>query len=546
MKYILYNICSKNRITKNVVKRIEGKLQIIYSMDRETLIWAAEKELLKLIFYTVVFMIFIFVVGRMSLHFCLAGLSLLYIQGMNSIYASYDKLEIKLLKQFERFIQDIRFQFRFDGMLEEALQEAVQDSEYEMSLQGIRMIESLKAWKNDELREPYEETAPNHYFLTFYALCETVIYYGDKKVNGRSLFLTNIGYLKEDVNIEILKREKNRSMFMGLFGVTILPVFSIKLIEQWGIHNMPELRGFYYEMAGAVTTIIITVVTLIIYHIIMKLKYPVDFDKHKNQWVDELLEVNFVDRFLMKRISKKYKKYYNREKMLKSIVYPYNVKELMIKQFITAAIAFIFMMILLISIGLSKLSVVGFQSGGLILSIIFSACFAVLGYHYEYFNIALRRKMLEINREEEVVRFQSIILILMYMDRVTIELVLAWMEEFAIVFKDNLEMLADSLAYEGIQSFYKAKETVGFLPFERILDCFIASDRIGISEAFSDVLSERIYYIEKHKQENEIMINNRSVIAKTIAFIPLCLVIIAELIVPFVYFGLKQLSLFRI
>lgn len=529
-----------------MVKRIEGKLQIIYSMDRETLIWAAEKELLKLIFYTVVFMIFIFVVGRMSLHFCLAGLSLLYIQEMNSIYASYDKLEIKLLKQFERFIQDIRFQFRFDGMLEEALQEAVQDSEYEMSLQGIRMIESLKAWKNDELREPYEETAPNHYFLTFYALCETVIYYGDKKVNGRSLFLTNIGYLKEDVNIEILKREKNRSMFMGLFGVTILPVFSIKLIEQWGIHNMPELRGFYYEMAGAVTTIIITVVTLIIYHIIMKLKYPVDFDKHKNQWVDELLEVNFVDRFLMKRISKKYKKYYNREKMLKSIVYPYNVKELMIKQFITAAIAFIFMMILLISIGLSKLSVVGFQSGGLILSIIFSACFAVLGYHYEYFNIALRRKMLEINREEEVVRFQSIILILMYMDRVTIELVLAWMEEFAIVFKDNLEMLADSLAYEGIQSFYKAKETVGFLPFERILDCFIASDRIGISEAFSDVLSERIYYIEKHKQENEIMINNRSVIAKTIAFIPLCLVIIAELIVPFVYFGLKQLSLFRI
>ena len=42
------------------------------------------------------------------------------------------------------------------------------------------------------------------------------------------------------------------------------------------------------------------------------------------------------------------------------------------------------------------------------------------------------------------------------------------------------------------------------------------------------------------------ILNNKAVVAKTIAFIPLCLVIIAELIVPFVYFGLKQLSAFKL
>lgn len=529
-----------------MINRIENRLKIIYPMDSQTLIRKTEQKLIKLIFMAVLFMTIIVLLGRVSFYFCIAGAVLLYAQGLNSIYSGYDRLEIKLLKQFEKFIQDIRFQFRFDGMLEEALQEAVQNSGYEMSLQGMKMIESLNAWKKEESVEVYEELAPNHLFLTFYALCETVIFYGDKKIKGKSLFLTNIGYLKEDINIEILKREKTRALFMGLTGVTILPVFSIKLIEQWGIHNMPELRGFYLEIAGAITTVFITAVSLMIYHIIMKLKYPIDFDRHKSQWVEEFLDIQWINRLLMKRISKKYHYYYNREQMLKSIVYPYNVKELMAKQIMNGGITFIIMLTLLTSIGLFRISVMGVAYGGFLLGIFLTVCSSVIAYHFETLNIMMRKMMLEIHREEEVVRFQSIILILMYMDRVTVELIIEWMEQFAVVFKNNLEMIADSLTYDGIQAFYKAKETISFLPYERILDCFIVSDRIGISEAFSDILSERIYYIEKHKQENEVILNNKAVVAKTIAFIPLCLVIIAELIVPFVYYGLKQLSAFKL
>lgn len=546
MKCFLYKFCFQNKITKSIVKRIENRLKIIYPLDSQTLIRKTEQEFIKLILMAVLFMTIIFSLGRVSFYFCITGAVLLYVQGLNSIYSGYDRLEIKLLKQFEKFIQDIRFQFRFDGMLEEAMQEAVQNSGYEMSLQGMKMIESLNAWKKDENGEIYEELAPNHFFLTFYALCETVIFYGDKKINDKSLFLTNIGYLKEDINIEILKREKTRALFMGLCGVTIFPVFSIKLIERWGIYNMPELQGFYLELAGAATTVFITAITLMIYHVIMKLKYPIDFDRHKSRWVEELLDIQWMNKLLMKRISKKYHYYYNREQMLKSIVYPYNVKELMAKQIINGGIIFVLILTLLISIGLFRVSVMGITYGGFILGMVLAVFGSVIAYHFETFNIMMRKKMLEIHREEEVVRFQSIILILMYMDRVTVELIIEWMEQFAVVFKNNLEMIADNLAYDGVQAFYKAKETISFLPYERILDSFIASDRVGISEAFSDILSERIYYIEKHKQENEVILNNKAVVAKTIAFIPLCLVIIAELVVPFVYYGLKQLSAFKL
>lgn len=544
MKHILYKAGNANRFTKPIVKRIENKMRMIYAMDYESLVKKTDEELWKILMIAMVAFFVIGVAGKFAIYECVLGILIVYMLGLNSIYASYDKLEIKLLKQFDKFIQDVRFQFRFDGMLEEALTDSVQDAEYEMALQGNRMLDSLHNWKLDEVGDSYEDWAPNHFFLTFYALCETVIAYGDKKIDGKSLFLQNIGYLKEDINTEILKREKTNSLFMGLFGVTILPLFSIGFVAQWGMSNMPELATFYYGILGRIVNVLITILALIIFAVIMKLRYPVELHEHKSPWIESVSKSPGLNRLVMRRIARHYQKYYEMEKMLKSIVYPYNVKELMVKQVISGIWVSILAFVLCLAIGVAKIEVVGISGMGIILTALISILGFILAYNYEYFNIAIRKKILEINREEEVVRFQSIILILMYMDRVTIALVLEWMETFAVVFRQELEKLSDDLVYKGMQTFYEAKDRIGYLPFERLLDSFIASDRMGIAQAFADIQAERLYYIEKHKQENELLLNDKAMVAKTISFIPLCMVIIAELIIPFVYFGLQQLSMF--
>jgi hypothetical protein len=333
---------------------------------------------------------------------------------------------------------------------------------------------------------------------------------------------------------------------MGLFGVTILPLFSIGFVAQWGIHNMPELTSFYYGIPGRIITILITGMALIIFSVIMKLRYPMELHEQKSQWVELLLQNDWINHWVMQRISRKYQHYYEMEKLLKSIVYPYNVKELLLKRVCSGCMAFLLIFVLSLSIGIGKIRIFNLHGFGIVLSFLLAVGGFIIAYYYEYFNIAIRRKILEINREEEVVRFQSIILILMYMDRVTIALMLEWMENFAMVFKQEIEKISDNLAYKGMQTFYEAKDRIGYLPFERLLDSFIASDRMGIPLAFADVRSERLYYIEKHKQENELLLNDKAMVAKTISFIPLCMVILAELIVPFVYFGLKQLSMFQL
>ena len=170
---------------------------------------------------------------------------------------------------------------------------------------------------------------------------------------------------------------------------------------------------------------------------------------------------------------------------------------------------------------------------------------AVIAYYYEIIMLMIRQSLLRISREEEIIRYQSVILILMHMDRVSVETLIEWMENFAVVFKNTLEKIADTLIYKGMKVFSDAKDEVQFLPFERLMDCFIASDRIGIAKAFSDVGSDRLYYVEKHKQENEIIINNKATIAKFIAFIPICMVICFVLVLPFIYQGMQQLQNFK-
>ena len=84
--------------------------------------------------------------------------------------------------------------------------------------------------------------------------------------------------------------------------------------------------------------------------------------------------------------------------------------------------------------GIHKIGILGVG-----ISVLLIACVTICTYNYEYMMLLIREKLLKISREEEIVRFQSVILILMYMDRVSIEVILEWLERFAIVFKNNIE-----------------------------------------------------------------------------------------------------------
>ena len=188
LRNAIYKIFSKIPITNELVKQIEIRMSIIYPENRDKVIRTTVLEIVKIIVINIIVFLALVIYGKVDIFYIFMCFIVMYILSKSIMYSKFDNLDIKLLKQFEKFLQEVRFQFKYDGMIDEALQEALQNADYEMYLQGNMILESL----NEKDNNNYIETAPNNFFLNFYALCETVKKYGDKVKDEKSLFVSNL------------------------------------------------------------------------------------------------------------------------------------------------------------------------------------------------------------------------------------------------------------------------------------------------------------------------------------------------------------------
>lgn len=530
MRNIVYKYSRKFFLTAELTKRIESRVSILYPSTRYSIINRTAEYLIRVYLIAAVMIAGFFVFADFSLYYTMICALVTYAVVHSKIYGDLDKLEMKLLLQLERFVSDVKFRFQFDGMLEEAIQDAINYADYEMSIQGEKILESLRSYYVKE-KEEYSEISPDNFFLTFYSICLMTLRYGDKKIDGQSMFIKNLGYLKEDINIEYLKRRKINNQFMGLMALTILPVFAIKPVEKWALSNMPELWEAYYGIQGIIATIILMVFTIAVYKFIIVLKRVNHTEKYKSRFIEKLAENEAVSRLVMFYISHRKKQAEKINKLLREVVCSYNLAEFILIRWLHSAGYLGAGAVLLTSIGVKGI----FLISALVL------CF-LAGYYTNFISIVIRKQILIMEREEEVVRFQTIILMIMHIDRMTIAEILQRIEGFAVLFKNQIYELSNELSYKGIDTFREAKGKTGFVPYEKMMDSFIACDTMPVYKAFEDVESDRRYYVDKHKQDNDEIINRKSLIARTIAFLPLCLVIIVKLIIPFVMQGITSLG----
>ncbi|MDE7309274.1 MAG: hypothetical protein K2N61_11560 [Lachnospiraceae bacterium] len=530
MRSIVYKYSRKLFLTSELTKRIESRVAILYPSTRYSIINRTAEYLIRIYIMAGLMAAGLFIFADFSIYYAMLCSLMVYAVVNSKIYGDLDKLEIKLLLQLEKFVSDVKFRFQFDGMLEEAIQDAVNYADYEMSIQGEKILECLRNCYVKE-KEEYSEISPNNFFLTFYSICLMTLKYGDKKIDGQSMFVKNLGYLKEDINIEQLKRRKINNQFMGLVGLTLLPVFAIKPIEKWALYNMPEMQAAYYGIQGMITTIFLMVFTIAVYKLITVLKRINYTEKYKNRFIEQLAENETINRFIIFYISHRKKQAEKINKLLREVVYSYNLAEFILIRWLYALCYTGGGFVLTVSIGIT---------GTALICTVMVCC--VAGYYTIFISILIRKQILIMEREEEIVRFQTIILMIMHIDRITIAEILQRLESFAVLFKTHIYELSNVLSYKGIDTFREAKGTTGFTPYEKMMDSFIACDTMPVYQAFEDVESDRMYYVDKHKQDNDEIINKKSLIARAIAFLPLCLVIIVKLILPFVVQGISSLG----
>lgn len=156
--------------------------------------------------------------------------------------------------------------------------------------------------------------------------------------------------------------------------------------------------------------------------------------------------------------------------------------------------------------------------------------------------LKVNEKELQDFMEDEVIQFQSLIMILMYIDQMTVATILEEMEKFAFCFKDSIQKCINHLASGEEQALTQLMTDEPYEPFARLVINLISCDRIGVQQAFNEIDIERQNYIEKRKQEGEIKLNNNASMAGFVSFLPFYFIIGAYMIVPFVIEGMSSLT----
>ncbi len=227
-----------------------------------------------------------------------------------------DKLDTKLLKQQVGFFAEIRHAYHEYNMVEEAIYEVSQNDQLEISRQGEKIYEILTSDDPEMELEKYYDVAPNSYLKEFAGISYLTREFGDRTdSNGASLYLKNLNNITEEMQLEILKRDKLDYVFQSLSVIAVVPVLCMEPLKQWAISNFNFTSSFYNGKLGFIIQLLLVITTFICYFLTRKLKDNTsnsnDYKDPNNVWQMKLykkpIAKKLIDLFIPKEGTKQYK-----------------------------------------------------------------------------------------------------------------------------------------------------------------------------------------------------------------------------------------------
>ncbi len=232
------------------------------------------------------------------------------------IDGSVDKIDNKILKEQLDFFSEIRHAYHEFNMVEEAIYQVSQDDEKDVSRQGEKIYEILISDDPEMELEKYYDIAPNSFLKEFAGISYLTKEFGDRKVNGASLYLKNVNNITQEMQLEILKRDKLNYVFQSLSVISIAPVLLLEPLKKWAVSNFSFTSNWYYGKAGMIVQILILIITFVSYILVRKLKdngsTGIDVKNTDNPWQQKLYKKKpikkIVDLFMPKKGTKDYRK----------------------------------------------------------------------------------------------------------------------------------------------------------------------------------------------------------------------------------------------
>lgn len=342
----LYVFYKKIPVLNRYVNKLRRKLEIIHIEDE----YLTRKQTAKIITRALIIIIptiFVTVMVTKEDALLLSILMLFEVFLVETIMSGMvDKQDTKLLKQQIDFFAEIRHNYHEYNMVEEAIYETSQNDELEVSRQGEKIYEILISDDPEIELEKYYDVAPNSYLKEFAGVSYLTREFGDRTINGASLYLKNLNNITEEMQLEILKREKLDYVFQSLSFIAIAPVLILRPLRTWAVSNFAFTAQFYDGKLGLIAQIILVLLTFICYILTRKLKdngsIKDEYRDPNNTWQMKLyknpIAKKFIDLFIPKDKTKEYRM---TVKLMKEAATKQKMETLYINKITIAIISFI-------------------------------------------------------------------------------------------------------------------------------------------------------------------------------------------------------------
>lgn len=541
-----------------------------------------------------------------------------YIDGM------VDKIDNNLLREQIDFFSEIRHAYHEYNMVEEAIYQVSLDDEKNVSRQGEKIYEVLISDDPETELEKYYDIAPNSYLKEFAGISYLTKEFGDREENGTSLYLKNVNNITQEMQLEILKRDKLNYQFQSLSVISILPVLLIEPLKNWAMSNFSFTASFYNGKSGIIVQMLIVLITVVAYIITRRLKdngsTMLDTSNTENPWQEKVYQKlkKIINLFIPKQGTKDYRKL---KDLLKDAASKLKMEWVYVNRICLSIVTFvasILFMIILHNIQVDYIYTEPTTDYDLVGSmtekdklkaeeitkidnyfldmfkgrqkttqrdieiamerskyyeeateeeietaaarvldklqtinneylkwfeLLLAFVFALIGYMVPIWMLYLQKIIRQLEMENEVMQFQTIIMMLMKIERVNVEMILEWLERYANIFKEPISKCVNNYEAGAWEALEEMKSSVSFPQFIRIIESLQAAvEKIPIREAFDELDSDRDYYQEKRKEANDRLISRKSLIGKAVGFSPMMCLFVGYLIVPLVFIGMTSMS----
>lgn len=537
-----------------------------------------------------------------------------------------DKMDNRLLQQQIDFFAEIRHAYHEYNMVEEAIYQVAQDDEnVEMARQAEKIYEILISNDPESELEKYYDVAPNSYLKEFAGISYLTKEFGDRKVDKTSLYLKNLNNISQEMQLEILKRDKLDYVFQSLSVISILPLLALEPIKNWAVSQFSFTSSFYLGKQGMIVQILIVILTFLCYTLTRKLKdngsTTID-TRPTNPWQEKLYKLpvikQLVDCFIPKDGTKERRRLTN---LIKDSATKDKIQWIYVSRISLTIIAFVGSLLVFTQLHrieidyiytqpTSTYNIVGEMSDKNLKSaqqltesdnkflnkfrgktattlediekamsrsedyatstddeievaakrvleklrkinseylswfeMLLAMVFALVGYNLPIWLLYFQARMRKMEMEDEVMQFQTIILMLMRIERVNVEMILEWLERYSNIFKEPLAKCINNYESGSWEALEQLKDDVNYKDFIRIVESLQAAvEKIPIADAFDELDSEREYYQAKRKESNERLISKKGMIGKVIGFAPMVCLFVGYLIIPLVLIGLTSMN----